>query len=62
MKSADNMPSESPKHEENPEGDSRKRPYSAPTLVSYGRLRDVTMGGSAGAGDSGMTSTTKKRP
>jgi len=32
---------------------SDKRPYEKPKLVSLGDIRDVTMGGSPGFGDSG---------
>ena len=30
-----------------------RRPYATPRLVSYGKLRDVTLGGSPGMFDSG---------
>ena len=30
-----------------------RRPYSKPGLADYGRLRDVTLGGSSQVGDSG---------
>ena len=32
---------------------SGRRPYSRPLLAVYGRLRDVTLGGTLGSGDSG---------
>jgi hypothetical protein len=36
-----------------PEGDEKRRPYSPPRLIRYGDLRDVTLGGSTGGGESG---------
>lgn len=30
-----------------------KKPYNKPELISLGDIRDVTMGGSPGVGDSG---------
>jgi hypothetical protein len=57
MTSADNVPGKQKKRKE-PEG--KKRPYSAPLITSYGRLRDVTLGGSPGRGDSGSSLTKHK--
>lgn len=34
-------------------GPARRRPYRAPALVFFGDLRDLTLGGSPGVGDSG---------
>ncbi|NIU87997.1 MAG: hypothetical protein GWN56_12195 [Nitrosopumilaceae archaeon] len=31
----------------------KKREYKKPTLKDYGKLKDITMGGSPGTGDSG---------
>ena len=39
-------------------GDAR-RPYHAPAIVALGDLRDLTLGGSPGVGDSGSGSTQK---
>jgi hypothetical protein len=64
MKSNDEAPvrdttSEStPRREPGASGEG-KRPYTSPRLVSYGRLRDVTLGGSPGMFDSGSVSTRK---
>jgi hypothetical protein len=35
------------------EGTSKKRPYHSPALTVFGDLRDLTMGVSAGVGESG---------
>ena len=37
-----------------------RKPYSKPVLEALGDIRDVTMGGSLGAGESGMGGKTKK--
>lgn len=47
---------------ENPESSQTpvRRPYTPPVLEEYGDVRDLTLGGSPGAGDS--TSMTIKLP
>jgi hypothetical protein len=50
--SGETAPVESP-----PEGD--KRRYATPRLVTYGRLREITLGGSPGMFDSGSLATKK---
>jgi hypothetical protein len=37
-----------------------RKPYSAPVLEPLGDIRDVTLAGSIGAGESGMFSMTRK--
>ena len=37
-----------------------KRPYSRPSLVRYGKLQDVTLGGTPGNTDSGSGGTRKR--
>lgn len=39
----------------------KKNIYRKPILKSYGDVRDVTLGGSPGAGDSGMPTTRRRR-
>ena len=34
-----------------------KKEYKKPQLKSYGKLKDITLGGSPGGGDSGATGT-----
>jgi hypothetical protein len=65
MKSADDVPVSQPQHSD-PHSDpascgpvARKRRYAAPKLVSYGKLRDVTLGGSPGMWDSGSANIKK---
>jgi hypothetical protein len=37
-----------------------RKPYAAPVLEPLGDIRDVTMGGSAGMGESGMGGAKQK--
>ena len=51
------------KHEQNksqPPASSR-RPYSPPRLKLYGNIRELTLGGSPGIGESGGGQTFKRR-
>jgi hypothetical protein len=65
MKAADSVPVPQPQqsdsHDDSASGGpvARKQPYAAPKLVSYGKLSDVTLGGSPGMFDSGSTSSKK---
>lgn len=36
--------------------------YQKPRLICYGDVRDVTLGGSPGGGDSGSPRTERRRP
>ena len=38
-----------------------KRVYLKPQLVCYGDVRDITLGGSPGGGDSGSPTTRRRR-
>lgn len=60
MTSDDKVPVETPNQKKGKEAEGRRRPYATPLLTSYGRLRDVTLGGSPGRGDSGSSLTKKK--
>jgi len=42
-----------------PDGAQPRRPYMSPRLVDLGDLRSLTLGGSPGAGDSGIGSPRK---
>lgn len=42
-----------------PDGAKPRRPYLSPRLVELGDLRSLTLGGSPGAGDSGIGSPRK---
>jgi len=39
----------------------KKRVYQKPRLICYGDVRDVTLGGSPGGGDSGTPTTRRRR-
>ena len=39
----------------------KKKAYQKPVLKSYGDVRDVTLGGSPGGGDSGTPTTRRRR-
>ena len=39
----------------------RRLPYESPGLVAYGKLQDVTLGGSPGNSDTGDPLNTKRR-
>jgi len=49
------MPEEQP----SPIGAPRRRPYVSPRLTDLGDLRSLTLGGSPGAGDSGIGAPRK---
>lgn len=38
-----------------------KRVYIKPRLICYGDVRDITLGGSPGGGDSGSPTTRRRR-
>lgn len=38
-------------------GPDQRRPYLTPRLIKHGDLRDITLGGSAGMGESGLSAT-----
>lgn len=42
-----------------PDDDEPRRPYVSPRLVELGDLRSLTLGGSPGAGDSGIGTPRK---
>lgn len=39
----------------------KKKIYQKPRLIEYGDVRDVTLGGSPGGGDSGSPTTRRRR-
>jgi len=41
--------------------ETKKKAYQKPRLICYGDVRDVTLGGSPGGGDSGTPTTRRRR-
>ena len=48
-------------HGQNPKTDEQKRPYKTPALVTYGKLKDLTTGGS-GALKENQPSQKNRKP